>query len=1299
MSGIFSTDLLNGLYKTKELSDVVFYFFEENAATTEGMGEETRQASKKEKAAAKKVEAHKLVLYSQSKIFKKLFTHEECLTCSPPSRISSPQKKKQASNRAWLSGKAAEQGCFLRKIKTRIKRRKQASSATNPQGATGSSSPTTHNGIHASATTTTNDCSASSKHNSTTLSPSARVNDHTASSSPNGSNHPRTKRQCHCQGGCSLEYEVVGWDYDSFLDFISWFYGRPAELTREKSKALMDLSEVFAVKPLLQICKSYRKEVVLRALELCCQKMRKNFWETGNEQHVLFAGELVKTPKSTPLPYQRPILKGTSTDLHAEDNSIDNDNSYDECLTKNEFKTETEDSNGKDDNSANDSEISKENSSDEDTYATKENDEVVGETNTETSKDDDTKAESEEKSSDNNDSDNNQKKLSRNSIVKNQRADNRRRSLRRVRKKPVRYCSSDIQLYKGTWEKRYLHLRRNNGGSDIHPFSFPESSLRDDPFADSVISFTVSRISVPVFDTSIYDNYRTSTSGGLQESSETNDRLSRREKRVTRSTTKRKIQELSGFNDYHKRDGNETVGPGQVRPDTHKRYSRNRSRRDRRRNRSSTVSTPRSHPDKEIIAESDILNMRYHEILNNRGGMRVTRSARMKMNSSNYFEDSLPSSNEEENDDSIGEGADDENEEMEEEDPVEKERLCDGEAPPFSLLPPEKEEVDFVFFRGSSLRKNYHKNRLGSHDDNFSPSDENKRTASGKRKANRQKVSTPKRMRVSSADGFGSFSVVEKSSKSANKASKSPVRSARHLEESCISENLIKLQKHLLLNEHLQRQHTKQDGDTQQQQKRQDQKQQSTTGERQETETTTTKGEGKKKQGSKNNIRRKFISVSESDLRERVPSQSSTTFYLSSPSSPPSKQRKIVFMEPYPPAQHSSKFPSSSSPSHDTSFDPTQYRVSYVDDYNTAKLSTLSKEKGKPHNKKGKNKRDKKDKRKQRRVSEEKVVTVSSESEASGEEDGVEEADRRQTRKPEKADNCHHCKTKKRLWVGCPHFRAHRFCSRCITRHFSLDYNWAYDHVAVLWAQGCPVCKGLCPCASCKRRKSKYGQDRNPVNSHSSPRSSSSPSPTPPSSYSYPSSGPYLPSYSDNFHNNSPASNRYPSTSSSSSRLHTFPPSPKLSHPIELIAEGKQKIHSPQAVHTHGTTIRSRLRSSLPTATGMGRQLPAPSPLRTSLPAPSPLRSSLPPPPAFPLPSPLSVSPLNPSPTTKPTLTAPLPVASSTSPVLPFPSHAYPRDVFNGSSLPINLPPLVSWYSSNSSFFPFGFPQTRAPPQ
>ncbi len=70
-----------------------------------------------------------------------------------------------------------------------------------------------------------------------------------------------------------------------------------------------------------------------------------------------------------------------------------------------------------------------------------------------------------------------------------------------------------------------------------------------------------------------------------------------------------------------------------------------------------------------------------------------------------------------------------------------------------------------------------------------------------------------------------------------------------------------------------------------------------------------------------------------------------------------------------------------------------------------------------------------------------------------------------------KGENCHHCKTRKKKWVGCPLVPTHRFCDRCVGRHFGNSLEAMKRQAPVLWSQGCPACLTSCPCASCTRKR------------------------------------------------------------------------------------------------------------------------------------------------------------------------------------------------------------------------------------
>jgi hypothetical protein len=78
---------------------------------------------------------------------------------------------------------------------------------------------------------------------------------------------------------------------------------------------------------------------------------------------------------------------------------------------------------------------------------------------------------------------------------------------------------------------------------------------------------------------------------------------------------------------------------------------------------------------------------------------------------------------------------------------------------------------------------------------------------------------------------------------------------------------------------------------------------------------------------------------------------------------------------------------------------------------------------------------------------------------------------RRGGRDGRKAESCHRCKNKKEHWLGCPLTDAHRFCQRCVEKHFGLDFDSLKADARAAWPEGCPICQQVCPCASCQRKR------------------------------------------------------------------------------------------------------------------------------------------------------------------------------------------------------------------------------------
>ncbi len=75
-------------------------------------------------------------------------------------------------------------------------------------------------------------------------------------------------------------------------------------------------------------------------------------------------------------------------------------------------------------------------------------------------------------------------------------------------------------------------------------------------------------------------------------------------------------------------------------------------------------------------------------------------------------------------------------------------------------------------------------------------------------------------------------------------------------------------------------------------------------------------------------------------------------------------------------------------------------------------------------------------------------------------------------KKPLTMENCHHCKVKKDYWIFCPLYKHHRYCHRCVFKHFGLDYNKVFPCGGGKWDKlGCPFCQDICPCASCRKRR------------------------------------------------------------------------------------------------------------------------------------------------------------------------------------------------------------------------------------
>ncbi len=75
-----------------------------------------------------------------------------------------------------------------------------------------------------------------------------------------------------------------------------------------------------------------------------------------------------------------------------------------------------------------------------------------------------------------------------------------------------------------------------------------------------------------------------------------------------------------------------------------------------------------------------------------------------------------------------------------------------------------------------------------------------------------------------------------------------------------------------------------------------------------------------------------------------------------------------------------------------------------------------------------------------------------------------------------KGDTCHHCKVRKRRWVACPLKPAHRFCFKCVPRHFEMSFKEMQSKVEHVWRDGCPACLVTCPCAGCERKRERSGR-------------------------------------------------------------------------------------------------------------------------------------------------------------------------------------------------------------------------------